>query len=87
MCSEYGVAAATATTAGLQWACHARGSSRRTGRPGTLRGPAVTGLDLHVPVPGSGAYLLLPFSTPLTPLAGALVGMSDAIAATLRCTP
>jgi len=49
--------------------------------------PPVTTLDVHVPVPGSGAYLLLSFSTPLAPLADALVGMFDAIAATLRWIP
>jgi len=49
--------------------------------------PPATSLDIHIPVPGSGAYLLLSFSTPLAPLAGALVGMFDAIAATLRWIP
>ena len=33
------------------------------------------------------AYLLLSFSTPLAPLAGALTGMFDAIASTLRWIP
>jgi hypothetical protein len=37
--------------------------------------PPVTNLDLHIPVPGIGSYLLLSFSTPLAPLASALVGM------------
>jgi hypothetical protein len=46
-----------------------------------------TNLDIHVPVPGSSAYLLLSFSTPLAPLADALVGMFDAIAGTLRWIP
>lgn len=46
--------------------------------------PPVTSLDVYVPVPGSGAYLMLSFSTPLAPLASALVGMFDAIAGTLR---
>ncbi len=48
--------------------------------------PPVTSLDLHVPVPGSSAWLLLSFSTPLAPLADALVGMFDAVAGTLRWT-
>ena len=47
----------------------------------------VTNLDIHIPVPGSTAYLLLSFSTPLAPLADALVGMFDAIAATLKWVP
>jgi hypothetical protein len=46
----------------------------------------VTSLDLHVPVPDSSAWLLLSFSTPLAPLADALVGMFDAVAGTLRWT-
>ncbi|MBV9794662.1 MAG: hypothetical protein JO016_12060 [Actinobacteria bacterium] len=46
--------------------------------------PPVTRLDLHVPIPDSGAWLLLSFSTPLAPLADALVGMFDAVAGTLR---
>ncbi len=49
--------------------------------------PPVTSLDIHVPVPGSSAYLLLSFSTPLAPLADALVGMFDAITGTLRWIP
>ena len=48
--------------------------------------PPVTSLDLHVPVPDSSAWLLLSFSTPLAPLADALVGMFDAVAGTLRWT-
>jgi hypothetical protein len=47
----------------------------------------VTTLDVHVPVPGSSAYLVLSFSTPLAPLADALVAMFDAIAGTLRWIP
>lgn len=46
----------------------------------------VTSLDLHIPVPGSSAWLLLSFSTPLVPLADALAGLFDAIAGTLRWT-
>jgi hypothetical protein len=49
--------------------------------------PPVTSLDIHIPIPGSSAYLLLSFSTPLAPLADALVGMFDAIAGTLRWIP
>lgn len=49
--------------------------------------PPVTSLDIHVPVPGSSAHLLLSFSTPLAPLADALVGMFNSIAGTLRWIP
>jgi hypothetical protein len=44
-------------------------------------------LDIHVPVPDSGAYLLLSFSTPLTTLADAMVTLFDSIASTLRWIP
>jgi hypothetical protein len=47
----------------------------------------VTNLDIHIPVPDSGAYLILSFSTPLDPLAEALVGLFDTIAGTLRWIP
>lgn len=47
----------------------------------------VTTLDVHVPVPDSGAYLMLSFSTPLTALADAMVGLFDSIARTLRWVP
>ena len=43
-----------------------------------------TTLDIHVPVPESGAYLLLSFSTPLNVLADAMVCLFDSIATTLR---
>lgn len=46
-----------------------------------------TTLDLHVAVPGSGAYLMLSFSTPLAALADAMVGLFDSIASTLRWIP
>jgi hypothetical protein len=42
-----------------------------------------TSVDYHVPIPNSAAYLLLSFSTPLDPLADAMVGLFDAIAASL----
>jgi hypothetical protein len=47
----------------------------------------VTSLDIHLPVPDSGAYLILSFSTPLAPLADAMVGLFDTIAGTLRWIP
>lgn len=46
--------------------------------------PQVTNLDVHVPVPESSAYLVLSFSTPLAPLADAMVGLFDSISETLR---
>jgi hypothetical protein len=47
----------------------------------------VTNLDLYVPVPASGLYLVLAFSTNLDPLAGSLVSLFDAIAGTLQWIP
>jgi hypothetical protein len=41
-------------------------------------------LDVYVPVPESGAYLVLSFSTPLDALADAMIGLFDSIASTLR---
>jgi hypothetical protein len=67
-------------------AVRARRRSAPQGNPMDYQSP-VTNLDIHVPVPGSSAYLLLSFSTPLDPLADALVGMFDAIAGTLRWIP
>jgi len=46
-------------------------------RPNTL-------LDFYLPVPNTGAWLLLTFSTPIPELADALVDMFDAIAGSLR---
>ncbi len=46
----------------------------------------VTHLDIQVAVPGSGLHLLLSFSTPMEPLADALVGLFDSIATTLQWT-
>jgi hypothetical protein len=50
------------------------------------RAPA-TILDLYVPVPESGAYLVLSFSTPVDALADAMIGLFDSIASTLRWIP
>jgi hypothetical protein len=60
----------------------------RSGRAVRVRrfDPPITTLDLHIPVPGGSAWLLPSFSTPLVPLADALVGLFDAIAGTLRWT-
>jgi hypothetical protein len=64
---------------------------RRRTAPGENGGagyrPTVTNLAIHIPVPGSGAYLILSFSTPLDPLADAMTGLFDAIAGTLRWIP
>ncbi|MFE0099455.1 hypothetical protein [Streptomyces sp. NPDC059009] len=40
-------------------------------------------LDYQLPVPGAEAYLLLAFSTPLVPIADAMVDLFDAIAGSL----
>lgn len=45
---------------------------------------SVTHLDLRVAVPGTATHLLLSFSTPMEPLADALVELFDSIASTLR---
>ncbi|MBV9025370.1 MAG: hypothetical protein JO362_16610 [Streptomycetaceae bacterium] len=42
-----------------------------------------TSVDYHLPIPHSSAYLLLSFSTPLDPIADAMAGLFDAIAASL----
>ncbi|MER5518691.1 hypothetical protein [Streptomyces sp. NPDC002763] len=45
---------------------------------------AVTHLDVHLAVPHSDQRLLLSFSTPMEPLADALVGLFDSVARTLQ---
>ncbi|AZP23469.1 hypothetical protein EJC51_28310 [Streptomyces aquilus] len=47
--------------------------------------PSVT-LDYQLPVPATGAHLLLTFSTPLVQIADAMVELFDAVAASLRWT-
>jgi hypothetical protein len=51
------------------------------------RAAEVTTLDVHVPVPESGAYLILSFSTPVKALADPMTGLFDSIASTLRWIP
>lgn len=58
---------------------------RATMAPGN--GPAVTSQDVHVRVPGSGAWLLLSFSTPIQELSPSLLELFDAIAGTLTWLP
>jgi hypothetical protein len=41
-------------------------------------------LDVYLPVPGSGAWLLLTFSTPVVELADAQMDLFDAVAGSLR---
>ncbi|MGH3865455.1 MAG: hypothetical protein ACRDQ4_04810 [Pseudonocardiaceae bacterium] len=45
---------------------------------------AVTRLQVYVPVPDTTEMLLLSFSTPMDPIADAMVGLFDAIAGSLR---
>jgi hypothetical protein len=45
---------------------------------------AVTHLDIRLAVPNSPAHLLLSFSTPMEPLADALVELFDSVASTLQ---
>ncbi|MFG2678239.1 hypothetical protein [Streptomyces sp. NPDC048392] len=62
---------------------------RRTRQPGE-NGPdgnhASVSVEYHLPVPGTTAYLLLAFSTPLEPIADAMAGLFDAIAGSLTWT-
>lgn len=44
----------------------------------------VTHLDVQTAVPGTGLHLMLSFSTPMEPLADAMVRLFDSIASTLR---
>lgn len=62
------------------------GQAVRAIRPATADNRE-TLLDVHVPVPDSSSYLVLSFSTPLTPLAGPTTEMFDTIASTLRWIP
>ncbi|MEV6884913.1 hypothetical protein [Streptomyces sp. NPDC051135] len=47
--------------------------------------PSVT-LDYQLPVPGTGAHLLMTFSTPLVQIADAMVELFDAVAGSLTWT-
>ncbi|MFJ4920891.1 hypothetical protein [Streptomyces sp. NPDC088725] len=49
----------------------------------TGRSAISTSVDYHIPVPGSTAFLLLSFSTPLEVIADAMTHLFDAIADTL----
>jgi hypothetical protein len=51
---------------------------------GTEDGPTMATLEVFVPVPDNGEWLLLSFATPLGPLAPALTKLFDAICTTLR---
>jgi len=51
------------------------------------RRASMTSLDIHVPGPGSGGYLMLSFSTPLDELADAMVTLFDSIASTVTWPP
>ncbi|HEY5834536.1 hypothetical protein [Streptomyces sp.] len=44
----------------------------------------VTSVDYRLPVPGTEAYLLLSFSTPLDPVADAMADLFDAVALSFR---
>ncbi len=55
------------------------------GDPDNERMP-VTHLDVQVAMPGHPTHLLLSFSTPMEPLADAMVRLFDSIATTLRWT-
>jgi hypothetical protein len=53
-------------------------------RTGSEDGPASATLEVFVPVPHNGEWILLSFATPLGPLAPALTKLFDAICTTLR---
>jgi hypothetical protein len=53
-------------------------------RTATEDGPASATLEIFVPVPHNGEWLLLSFATPLGPLVPALTKLFDAICTTLR---
>ena len=63
------------------------GTAVRVLRRDRVRGRAPTTLEVFVPVPRGGGWLLLSFSAPLGPLAPALTKLFDAIGATLRWDP
>jgi hypothetical protein len=79
-------------------AVRVRRRSRQPGENGPDRGPdrgpdggpdgehASVSVEYHVPVPGTTAFLLLTFSTPLEPIADAMAGLFDAIAGSLTWT-
>ncbi|MFG3319908.1 hypothetical protein ACGF3J_17890 [Streptomyces sp. NPDC048171] len=65
---------------------------RRTKQPSPDSGASAehasvsVSVEYHVPVPGTAAFLLLTFSTPLEPIADAMAGLFDAIAGSLTWT-
>jgi hypothetical protein len=59
---------------------------RQPGEEDPQRAHNSLSLEYHVPVPGTAAFLLLTFSTPLEPIADAMAELFDAIAASLTWT-
>ena len=57
---------------------------RRPASGGSEPGADATTLEVFVPVPGSGVWLLLSFSAPIGPLAPAMTKLFDAICTTVR---
>jgi hypothetical protein len=57
---------------------------RRAGPGSSEQGADAATLEVFVPVPDSGAWLLLSFSAPIGPLAPAMTKLFDAICTTLR---
>jgi hypothetical protein len=57
---------------------------RRSATGGSEPGADAATLEVFVPVPGSGAWLLLSFCAPIGPLAPAMTKLFDAICTTLR---
>ena len=57
---------------------------RALGRRSSLDGQGSATLEVFVPVPHNGEWLLLSFATPVSPLVPALIKLFDAICTTLR---
>ncbi|MFJ6690102.1 hypothetical protein [Streptomyces sp. NPDC091294] len=62
------------------------GGNGPDGPDGPQAAHASVSVEYHLPVPGTTAYLLLTFSTPLEPIADAMAGLFDAIAGSLTWT-
>lgn len=67
-------------------AVRVRRLSRQPGENGPDGDHVSVSVEYHLPVPGTTAFLLLTFSTPLEPIADAMAGLFDAIAGSLTWT-
>ncbi|MFJ8143529.1 hypothetical protein ACIQ8D_00345 [Streptomyces sp. NPDC096094] len=67
-------------------AVRVRRLSRQPGENGPDGDHVSVSVEYHLPVPGTMAFLLLTFSTPLEPIADTMAGLFDAIAGSLTWT-